>query len=557
MWGSWGLNFLLVSKITGYVLGGLLVVISYLIGREVLGEKGRWYALLAAYLVGINQSVAYWSPAGLETAAFSVSVGLCLLWWLRRSWLLIWGMVLAVWFRPEGAVICGVLVMAEWIVEKRFPKFAVYSLLGALFLSLPLVGFKLGYYHGILPNPFYAKTSFHWDQFKNGLEYTWQFLQHYGLWGFGLIVPLVLLLLKRLTDAQMKLWWVMVGYVAYVTVIGGDVLKVHRFYVPMAGASAVLIVMAVWLLLQRFRERAHWVVLIIFAGISIPLTIILPGKIVKAYNDAEKGLVYNLGFLGRAIKDADKSDFSVAATTIGALGYELVGHTVIDMLGLTDSTIARHPRSDDQGITTTWKERQYNSRYLLSRAPEYIVFSTGIKPSAPAEKSLFLYKQFLDSYRILSWYTPDQRGRLTSQINNAYKKMHPVSGRIEQLYPIAYVEELKLGMEELSQAPTPELMNRFDAAIRMFPDTPSVNLLTLKAYVALQLGRYIEAEVIFSNVLASDSLVPDAHEGLFLIAFIRGNSAALDLHRRWLRKLEPWFVDAYEHLIRTYYNNKQ
>ncbi|MBI5267257.1 MAG: tetratricopeptide repeat protein, partial [candidate division Zixibacteria bacterium] len=478
LWGSWGVNFLLVSKITGYVLGGALVVISYLIAKDVLGEKGSWYAVLVAYLVGINQSVAYWSPAGLETAAFSVAVGLSIYWWLRRSWLLILGMVLSVWFRPEGAVVCGVLLIAEGIVERRIPKFALYSLICAFVLSLPLVGFKVGYYGGILPNPFYAKTSFHLDQMMNGLEYTWQFLEHYGFYGIGLIVPL--LVYRKLTLVQRRVWWLVVGYMVYITLIGGDVLKVHRFYIPIVGVSALLAVLALWVLVKDLAIQSRQLALFLAVLVTLPLTWYLPNKTVRTFNVNEKRFVYKMEFTAREMKRTDPTSFSVATPTIGVFGYELLDHTIIDMLGLTDSTIARSSEPPIPGMATTWKEQRHNSKYLLEQSPDYIVFSTGVKPSAPAEKSLFLYKQFLDCYRVLGWYTPDEQGRPTMRISNVYQRVHPLTGDIRPRYPVQYVETMKQGMEAMNLGRIPEALRLIDDAIRQFPDTPSTHLMGLK-----------------------------------------------------------------------------
>jgi hypothetical protein len=542
MCGSWGMKIITVSKITGYVLGGLLVIISYLIGREVLGEKGQWYALLAAYLVGINQSVAYWSPAGLETAAFSVSVGLCLLWWLRRSWLLIWGMVLAVWFRPEGAVICGVLVVAEAIVEKRFPKFAVYSLIAAFVLSLPMVGFKLGYYHSILPNPFYAKTSFHWDQLKNGFEYTWQFLQHYGLWGFGLVVPLILLLLKKLTPIQAKLWWTMVGYMAYVTVIGGDVLKVHRFYVPMAGASAVLLLMSVWVMAQKTKSQTQHLALFCAALVMLPLTWKLPHQTVETFNTNEKRFITKMVFTAQEMRRTDSTNFSVATPTIGSFGWELMGHDIIDMLGLADSTIARYSEPPIPGMTTTWKEQKHNTKYILSRAPDYIVFSTGAKPSAPAERALLLYPAFMESYRTVGWYfpTPEQPGS-AGLISPAYKLMHPVTGDLSPTYPVNYVHYYKTGLDFYTRGQYAQAIEQLDSAAIVSPKPVYIYVPYYKAFCLFLMQKHDLAQPLLDSICGVDSTLYETHKELYLYASVMGDEAKAAIHRRWLQKLVPWF----------------
>lgn len=542
MWGSWGLNILLVSKLTGYVLGGALVVISYLIGREVLGEKGQWYALLAAYLVGINQSVAYWSPAGLETAAFAVSVGLCLLWWLQRSWLLIWGMVMAVWFRPEGAVICGVLVVAEAIVEKRFPKFALFSLIAAFVLSLPMVGFKLGYYHSILPNPFYAKTSFHFDQLKNGFEYTWQFLQHYGLWGFGLAAPLILLLLKKLTPTQAKLWWAMIGYTAYVTVIGGDVLKVHRFFIPVAGASAVLLLLSVWGIVQKAKSQSQHLALFCAAIVMLPLTWKLPNKTVETFNTNEKRFITKMVYTAKEMRRTDSTNFSVATPTIGSFGWELMGHDIIDMLGLTDSTIARYSEPPIPGMTTTWKEQKHNTKYILSRAPDYIVFSTGAKPSAPAERALLLYPAFMESYRTVGWYfpTPEQPGS-GGLISPAYKLMKPVTGDLNPTYPVDYVHYYKTGLDFYTRGQYAQAVAQMDTAMLVSPKPVYIYVPYYKAFCLFLMQKHELAKPLLDSICGVDSTLYETHKELYLYASVMGDEPKAAIHRRWLKTLVPWF----------------
>ena len=145
-WGALGASYILISKITGVLMGAGVIVLTYLIGQQLFGDKGRWYSFLAVYLVAINQSLAYWAPAGLETAAFAFFAMLSLLMYLKRSRWLMFALLMAVWIRPEGALVAGMLVLIEAITERRFPRFSLYSALLALVLSLPFVVFKIMYY---------------------------------------------------------------------------------------------------------------------------------------------------------------------------------------------------------------------------------------------------------------------------------------------------------------------------------------------------------------------------------------------------------------------------
>jgi tetratricopeptide (TPR) repeat protein len=318
--------------------------------------------------------------------------------------------------------------------------------------------------------------------------------------------------------------------------------------------SALVAVLSVWALVEQLTVKTRQMVLFLVAVIALWMTWTLPRQLVLSYNASEKGLVYNLGFQARAIRAADGTNFTAASTTIGVFGYELLGHRVIDMLGLTDSTIARHPEPPIAGLQSTWKEYRHNSAYLLSQSPDYIVFSTGIKPSAPAEKTLFLYKQFVDAYQPLTWFTPDPNGNLTAEVNNAFKKMHPVAGEPKVVYPFAYVDQMIQGISAMGgeERESQEAIKHFDQAIRLFPDTPTAHLLVPKAFSLAQLGRYAEARALLSEVLSRDSLVPAAHQGMFLIEYAAHNQSGVDRERQWMRRLEPWFVDPNERLVRNY-----
>jgi tetratricopeptide (TPR) repeat protein len=87
---------------------------------------------------------------------------------------------------------------------------------------------------------------------------------------------------------------------------------------------------------------------------------------------------------------------TIAIATIGAISY-YSGLNVIDMLGLTDREIARNPKMIE-GVEDTWREIKYNAESVLRRAPDAILFSTGVRPSSASEKALFLYQSFYESY---------------------------------------------------------------------------------------------------------------------------------------------------------------
>ncbi|MCP4684008.1 MAG: hypothetical protein GY867_01045, partial [bacterium] len=350
LWGALGLDFILISKLTGFLLGAGVIVLVFLIAREVFEKRAGWFAAAATLLVSVNQSLAYWSPAGLETAAFAFLAMLSLYLYLRRNWLLIFSLVLAVWVRPEGAFLAGLLMLIEAVEQKSLPRFTLQCTGAALALSLPFVVFKLAYYGSIFPNPFYAKTSFTGDQLSNGLEYAGRFFQHYGFWGVGFALPLAFH--KRLSAEDRAVWMFAVVYTAYIVLVGGDVLKVHRFFLPVFGPSAILLLLSLWLLVRKLKKNSRYLVLFLVTLGLVGATYSLPKAFVDKYLVHEREFTKKMQVKAQQLLDADSSDFSVAVATIGIFGYELLGHELIDLVGLTDSTIARHSEDPIPGMVT-------------------------------------------------------------------------------------------------------------------------------------------------------------------------------------------------------------
>ena len=538
--GKLGLDFVFVSKVTGFLCGAAAIVVTYLIAAEVFDQKQTWYRYLPVYLMGANLSLAYWSPAGLETAAFALLASLALLWYLQRSHLLILALLLAVLVRPDGAVIAGLLVIMEALTERRVPYFSGVCAAVALALSLPFVVFKLYYYGSILPNPFYAKTGMGTEYIIAGLDYAGEFLRHYGFVGVGLLIPLVFI--RRMSNKMATIWLLVVGFTAYIVIVGGDVLKVHRFFLPVMGGYALMASVSIHLLLSQMNRKTQQMVLVLVGAGLVALTVILPYKTVTDFNYNERVFTTKMSWLAKQITQAESGQFSVATTTIGAFGYGLVGHDVIDMLGLTDSTIARHPEETAPGMGSTWKERRHNSAYLLRRAPDYICFSTSIKPSAPAEKSLMLYAPFLESYRAIGWYYRHELYNPRGSAVNVFKKMRPVSGELVPTYPLEFVEDFKKGQEASFSGDHKSAVDWYSkgqraiGSLREYPE-----LLGSLAYDLLALRDQRGVEVA-SQALALDSMAYWPHQSLYTYELLAGNTQMAALHRQYLMKLVPWYV---------------
>lgn len=541
LWGAVGANYILASQITGFLFGAGIIVLTYIIARRIFTGKAWPFALLPTYLVAFNQSLGYWSPAGLETAAFAFFALLSLYFFLTRSRLLVLSLALGVWVRPEGALVAILLLAIEAITERRFPKFTLIAAGWAFALSLPMVAFKLVYYRSLLPNPFYAKTGLSIAHLKSGIEYAGRFLAHYGFYGIGFMAPIVFI--RKLSREALTVWLFAVLYTLYIVLVGGDVLKVHRFFLPVFGPAAILIALTLWHLVQRLNIKTAYLTLSLAAVPLLALTWYLPSSFVARYNQYEKNFTFRMAHQARAMKASDSRNFSVALPTIGIFGYELLGHDIIDMLGLTDSTIARHSEEPIPGMQSTWKETKHNSRYLLERGPDYITFSTGIKPSAPAEKALMLYDQFLESYRVVPWlYRP-------GVINSAFKKVHPITGEIVPTHSVAYVDYYKHALELRLKRKDKEALTYFDSAVVACGQPYNLEMLSEMAATYGNLSRHQEAMALMDGILSQDSTLFACQRNLYRYAMLLGDSAKAEIHREWLKKNVPWYWPRVDTLV--------
>lgn len=540
LWGAIGADYILLSQVTGFLFGLGVLVLTFLIAQLVFEKKGKIYPLLAVMLAAFNLSLAYWSPAGLETAAFAFFTMLALYLFIIRSWWLVFAMLMAVWIRPDGVVVAGLLLIIEVIQSRQIPKFSLYCGLIAFALSIPFLVFKISYYGSIFPNPFYAKTGLNFEQLKNGWEYTWQFLKDYGFVGVGLIFPFAFF--KQLSKAARTVWWAGLIFTVYLLFIGGDVLKVHRFFLPVIGVFAILSIQSLKYLTELVvskpmaRKLSFGVALGMMA-----LTIYLPVDQVKYYNFYEKRFMRKMQAKAQFMKESDSTNFSVAVPTIGIFGYELLGHKIIDMVGLTDSTIARHSEEPIPGMQTTWKEAKHNSAYLLESAPDYITFSTDLKPSAPAERALLLYPQFIEGYRTRGWFYLSDQDDQVGNLIVAFKRVKEIKGPFEPTYPVQWVEYYKLGLDAYGRGEPQRAIALLEKSIKASPKPYYPYALYQMAFCYMQLNQHEKAKRLNDLILEMDSSVYEAHKDLYIYARFDGDSVAAEIHSRWLKKLVPWY----------------
>ncbi len=538
--GRAGIDFVLFSKILGVLFGLATIIMLYFLAIEVFaGVSKSTRSILAGtccLLVGSIYSFAYWAVAGLETAAFGFMVLASIFFYLRRSLLVIPSVVLSLLFRPEGGLVFLFLFIYEIIRHRSLTRYAMIT--GVLFVIflLPFGVFKLFYYKSLLPNPFYAKTSFDLQQAVNGLEYTGQFFWHYL--GAGLFVVPALLTFRKSSSGQKLSMIFLLVYTLYIILIGGDVLKVHRFFVPLLPFAVLSVLFGFYAVSKRGLVIAPCLVVLLCWQLYFPY------HYVTTFHNKENALAWKMNRLMDNLLAVDQSNFSIAVSTIGVVGYRLMDHTVIDLLGLTDSTIARHPEPPVKGMETTWRESHFNSRYVLSRQPDYILFSTGFKPSAPAERALFLYSGFINYYRIIDftfYYGGD--------LNGIYKRYYPIEEEIRRDVDVNFVQGYNRAINLFSRDEYEEALAVLDSTLRYSPKLEYPYIYYFIAEINRRMGNYDVSYGMLRKLVEIDTLIYEAYKDLYVFEYMMNNSEAAAYYRAKMAGLVPWHVDEVDYLL--------
>jgi len=207
----------------------------------------------------------------------------------------------------------------------------------------------------------------------------------------------------------------------------------------------------------------------------------------------ERGLVAKMENLGRLFVQYDYAK-SFATSTIGAFSYYVGDRRVIDMLGLTEPAIAKNPENI-KDIISTWNEKHFNARYVLTQKPEVILFSTELKPSSPAERALFLYSEFRRNYRLEFLFS-------NPQLSIFYRKFKDYSGVSGPDQPARFVNLLNEGLNFTKVDNGKAARMLYEAISTGAKDCSALYL--MMGYVFSLAGFQDSSEVYFQRGLALD-----------------------------------------------------
>jgi hypothetical protein len=528
--GMFGINFLLFSRFAGALSGSAIFYFLFLLLKQYFENVPLSLHISLAAMLLCNLSLPYWSIASLETSAFACMALAAIVAEYRRLQLTPALLIIATLLRPEGIIVFSMILIHRILTDRRllWPFILPYSI-----ALLPFAAFKLFYFNDLFPNPFYAKTGVGIEYMQSGLEYFWHFTRTVGVFGFIFIVPL--LAVKQLWKRFSLLYIYVLIYTLYIIFVGGDVLKAYRFFIPIIPVLYFLLVVSLVELVsfikmnRRFVYCCAFLCAVAFSYSSYSLSY----QYIERSRDAERLLINNMRIMSVMLKSSMGPKFSIAMSTIGVAGYQLLGHRVIDMLGLTNAHIARNPEKND-GIVSGWKERRFNNRYLLEQQPDFILFSTGYKPSAPAERSLMLHSEFRRCYSTIGFmheniYFPVWQRKKDVDISKDIVSPHT-----------EFVSTMYDGLNCMNQTPDAALAEFRVARQQLGEEYALFSYFMGKCF--LMMNNKDSASIYFNQALALDTLNLEARIGCIEIAKRNGDTSTVAAQKRILYNYFPWVI---------------
>lgn len=514
-----------------------VLVLTYFLSRTIfkrdVGEKSptenfinELVNLAPVFMLSVSTPLIYWSVSAMETTLFVSLTLLSVLFYLNNfknnpNVLWIFVSVLSSLLRPEGLIVFALIlshkIFYNYLLhqEKKFLlriRAAVDKTLikEILFFSFPLliyICFRMIYYGYPLPNTFYAKTNFSFELIIRGINYFYNFAKAYLLYGFILLFPTVLFFDKKIIKELSLLFWLIAAWTMLNILIGGDVLPIHRFFLPIMPLIFILFVKTILYASNLVIAKKKWITHLIS---SAAIVLVLLGGLVnfskqrfqlmekRAY---ETGLVKKMKIYANWVNsqsERKRRQISVAMSTIGAFSY-FTNTRVIDIVGLTDEYISHHPKEVegiDEELPVLWKERHYNADYVLSQKPDYIIFPAGAKPSAFAECALFVKNEFQENYYMQIFYADELHQLLPVFTRKENLRVDPSWKNCSNKYLKHYIEANNYFLEMIQKKDKSilqKVVSECDSVIYFCPQKIS-DVNTLKGMAFYHADDYVLAQ---------------------------------------------------------------
>ncbi|MEM7203541.1 MAG: hypothetical protein AAF628_24975 [Planctomycetota bacterium] len=389
--GALGMDLVNACRLLG-MLSSLLTVGAVLAAARVPSSQRVLPALTGTLTVALAGPIAAWSIGGLEQPLVA-----CLLAWgfvhvialinaPSATWRdALWPSIcfaLLVLTRPDAPLWVATVAGMLWLC--RGPRQRASLRVAATFALLPFatylgqLAFRLAYYGEWIPNTARVKVAFTSRRLEEGVEYVAVGLSSLlPIAAIALLSALALLWSRERRRPALLLFVPTVAWLAYVIVIGGDYFAARRHLVPVVVPMAMLAVLGVDAAASRWRSATARGLL--WATVLLLLAVYTSRQLTDAEN--QRAGVKRWEWDGRTLALALKRGFApaqplLAVTAAGCMPF-WTGFPAIDMLGLNDHFIARHPPKNF-GSGKLGHELG-DGAYVLDRNPDLIVYTHGLE----------------------------------------------------------------------------------------------------------------------------------------------------------------------------------
>jgi hypothetical protein len=290
---------------------------------------------------------------------------------------------LAAMTRPEGMMIFGLsLAVDAWpLLRRRTPPWRrLFARAGGFVVFFaPYFAWRYAYYGFPFPNTYYVKTGTGLELVELGARYVGDALSRVGPFA---AFALVLVFRRRELPRFVPLTaLVVLAYLAYLVVIGGDFRHHFRFFVPVVPLVALLAVEGARRLIASFAHRGSKLALSALFAACVALAAYRMHEPAMKWVHNREVRTPQLFAVGTYFRDHARKGALMAISGGGVVPY-VSDLPAIEMWGLTDLHIARTPiRRIGRGMAGHMKG---DGAYILRRKPRYIVFLALMWTKRPA-----------------------------------------------------------------------------------------------------------------------------------------------------------------------------
>jgi len=533
----------------------------------VQNSSSGYIDLIPSVMLVFTASFIFWSVSGMETTMFMAFSLAGIYFYIKGkdsekvNYLFPLFILLSTLTRPEGLYFFGLIIIHKFLFSHKekgavaFKSFfAKNEILSYLIYIIPVIFYFLirySYYGYLFPNTYYAKTGLTEVYFSAGAEYFLNFLTSYMLYGVMLIAPLYLFKNKENLFILTLFYLLVVSFILYTILVGGDVLKQNRFFLTILPLIYILFAKLLLEIYYRISVKntqsfALGVVSVIAAAVCLYYYSSQKEKL-DSDIQSENGLVEKMKVTGNWFKTKQQDlgrPMTLAATTIGAVSY-FAGQNVnvIDLLGLTDKEIAHNPKiiPEISAGDIGWKERNYNADYVMSRDPDYVYFSTGVKPSAYGERALYTTGEFIKYY--YPYYFTDRSGNFTDVVykrkSEEEVKDYPHEFPGNNNYKVTYVNMFNQAMNSSrDKSRTQAAIDEFKQSMNTGPKGFGLPYQYI-GDLYMQMGRKEEAKNSYKKAVEIDDYNVIAHYQLYQIYSEAGDSLNAANSIQKVQKYDP------------------